>query len=144
MSSWRIPIFRKLLCLFYCRFRIHGLSNNWTNSPYNLTSGQIKRDGRFSLRKNLWTNSQVLLTRRSFDLYLIKCSDIISPCQKMPSEVFPLVLPSLTYLWAFFQNCKNEKNVYYPCNIFESSLMIKKIEVVLKICKKHVFISSLF
>ena len=43
----------------------------------------------------------------------------------------------------FFQNSKNTKALKYPNNIFESTLMIQKIEVILKIAKTT-FFSSLF
>ena len=38
------------------------------------------------------------------------CNDIISPYQKMPSKVFPLVLPILTNLWVFFKIPKIQKS----------------------------------
>ena len=40
----------------------------------------------------------------------LNCSDIISPYQKMPSKVFPLVLPILTNLWDFFKIPKIQKS----------------------------------
>ena len=43
---------------------------------------------------------------------------------------------------SFFQNSKNTKVVSCPCNIFESSLNIKKIEVVLKISKNTFFLKN--
>ena len=46
------------------------------------------------------------MQRRKF---LLNCSDIISPYQKMTSKVFPLVLPILTHLWVFFKIQKIQK-----------------------------------
>ena len=39
----------------------------------------------------------------------LNCSDIISPYQKRPSKVFPLVLTILTNLWVFFKIPKIQK-----------------------------------
>ena len=58
----------------------------------------------------VWCTMRIICkTLKPCFLSFFYCSDIISPYQKRPSKVFPLVLPILTNLWVFFKIPKIQK-----------------------------------
>ena len=72
-------------------------------------------------------------------LWLFNCSEILSPYQKMPSKVFPLVLRILTNLWVFFKIPKIQKSYYIHAIFFRVVWWSKRSKWSLKSQKKRVF-----
>ena len=127
----------------------HKKENKFTTLHYGTNINYWSVPKQVKVRDETMTMNDFLRTKMTSTVTLIwntkiwppsfNCSDIISPYQKMPSKVFPLVLPILTNLWVFFKIPKIQKS----CNIRAIFLRVvwwsKRLKWSLKSKKKHVF-----